>query len=173
MEPKHVQIRGQRVPLHSTGDDRSWSAYQGGDYFQFRRDEATGRWLMSQSAEDRLHNPAHVVGRGVSIQDAADACTITSLRSVGPEGSGYVPSATRGRDFAAGSLDTLVLVLGEAARLGYDDERRNYPQRTGNEIADALGLARWNGLQQLQLRHAYKAGREQIAVERIASGRIE
>jgi hypothetical protein len=169
MEPKNVNIRGQIVPLHRAGHLRWWSAYQGGDYFQFRPDDGTGLWLMSQSAEDRLHDSAHVVGRGISIQDAANDFTIASLRRVEPEGPGYVPDATRGCDFAAGSLDTLVLVLGEAARLGYDDERRNHRRRTANEIADALKLSRWKGLQQLQLCHAYKAGREHFQVERIAS----
>lgn len=82
-----------------------------------------------------------------------------------------MPGATRGCDFAAGSLDTLVLVLGEAARLGYDDERRGHPQRTGNEIADALGWRAGTACSSCKLRHAYKAGREQIAVERIASDR--
>jgi hypothetical protein len=32
---------------------------------------------------------------------------------------------------------------------------------------NTLGLAGWNGLQQLQLRHAYMAGREQVALETI------
>jgi hypothetical protein len=59
-----------------------------------------------------------------------------------------------------------VVVLGEALRLGYDDARQNHPARTAELIADALGLARWNGLQQLQLRHAYMAGREHVATER-------
>jgi hypothetical protein len=120
---------------------------------------------VSQSAEDRLHDPAHVVGSGVSIQDAATDFTVTSHRHA--EGRPYVPTATQGCDFAAASIDVLVLVLGEAMRLGYDDERQGLPRRTANQIGDALGLARWNGLQQLQLCHAYKAGREHLAVERI------
>jgi hypothetical protein len=73
-----------------------------------------------------------------------------------------VPPATRGRDLVIASLDTLVAVIGEAVRLGHDDARSGHAQRTGSAIADVLRLARWNGLQQLQLRHAYTAGRELV-----------
>jgi len=65
------------------------------------------------------------------------------------------------------SIDTLVLVLGEALRLGYHDEHHRHPRRTASQIGDALGLARWNGLQLLQLGHAYMAGRQHRAIERM------
>jgi hypothetical protein len=164
MEPKKVSIRGQLVPLHRAGpvqgDAQALCAYQGGG----------DRWRMSQSAEDRLHDPAHVVGCGASIQDAANEFTEASHCQ--PEGRSYVPTVTQAVDLAAASIDVLVLVLGEAMRLGYHDERHGHPRRTAGQIGDALGLVRWNGLQQLQLCHAYKAGREHLAVERIqATGR--
>ena len=174
MEPKKVHIRGQLVPLHQAGpvqgDAQALCAYQGGDFFEFRRSNAGDRWRMSQSAEDRLHDPAHVVGCGASIQDAANEFTEATHRH--PEDRSYVPTVTQEVDLAAASIDLLVLVLGEAMRLGYHDERHGHPRRTANQIGDALGLARWNGLQQLQLCHAYKAGREHLAIERIqATGR--
>jgi hypothetical protein len=77
------------------------------------------------------------------------------------------PKGTRGCDLTGASLDTLVLVLGEAVRLDYGDARQNHPARIANPIADALCLAHWNDLQQLQLRYAYMAGREHVAAERI------
>jgi hypothetical protein len=165
MEPKKVNIRGQIVPLHRASHLRGFNAYQGGDYFEFRHDDDTDRWLMSQSAEDRLHDPAHVVACGVSVQDAANDFTVTRHRHA--EDRAYVPTATQGCDLATASIDLLVLVLGEVTRLGYLDERQGHPRRTAHQIGDVLGLTRWNGLQQLQLCHAYKAGREHLAVERI------
>lgn len=165
MEPKKVNIRGQIVPLHRASHMQGFCAYQGGDYFEFRRNDAGDRWVMSRSAEDRLHDPAHVVGGGASIQDAANDFAATSHRPA--EGRPYVPTVTQGCDLAAASIDILVLVLGEAMRLGYDDEGQGHPRRTANQIGDALGLVRWNDLQQLQLCHAYKAGREHLAIERI------
>lgn len=165
-EPRRVSIRGQCVHLHRRdGETRRLGTYQGGDYFEFRHDAATGRWLLSRSAEDRLHDPANVVASGISIQDAANDFTVASHRQV--TGCAYVPNLAHGCDMAAASIDTLVLVLGEAVRLGYHDARHHHPPRTANLIGDALGLVRWNGLQQLQLRHAYMAGREQCDIERI------
>jgi hypothetical protein len=161
---KRVNIRGKIVLLHPSPHPRGVCAYQGGDYFEFRQDDA-GRWLMSQSAEDRLHDPAYVVGRGVAIQDAANEFTATSRRHT--EGHPYVPTVTKGCDLAAASIDTLVVVLSEAIRLGYQDARHNHPPRAAGVIGDVLGLKCWNGLQQLQLRHAYMAGREQVALEAI------
>lgn len=169
MAPIRVNIRGQLVPLHRAGHARGFSAYQGGDYFEFHQDGAAGRWLMSQSAEDRLHDPGHVVACGASVQDAANS--FNCIRPQHIPGPPYVATSTRGCDLAAASIDTLVIVLAEALRLGYHDEGHGHPQLTGNEIADSLGLARWNGLQQLQLRHAYKAGREHLAIERIQRAR--
>ena len=165
MEPKKVNIRGQSVPLLCASHLRGFGAYQGGAYFEFRHDDAADRWLMSQSAEDRLHDPAHVVARGVSVQDAADDFTVRSDRHA--KGRAYVPTVTQGCDLATASIDLLVLVLGEVMQLGYHDERQGHPRRTANQIGDALGLTRWNGLQQVQLCHAYKTGREHLAVERI------
>jgi hypothetical protein len=152
------------VPLHRDSHARGFCAYEGGDYFEFRHDDAAGRWRISQSAEDRLHDPAHVVGSGPSIQEAADDFTATSRRA---EARPYVPTVTQSCDLTAGSIDVLVSALGEAVRLGYHDALHNHPERTANLIGDALGLARWYVLQQLPLRHAYMAGREHVAVERI------
>lgn len=165
-EPTSVSIRGQRVRLQRRdGDMRAFFAYQGGDYFEFRQDAAAaGRWLLSQSAEDRLHDPTNVVAHGTSIQGAADAFTLASRRT--PTGPAYVPTVTQGVDMAAGSIDTLVTILSEAVRLGYHDARHHYGSRPAALIADTLGLVHWNGLQQLQLRHAYFAGREQANLER-------
>ena len=165
MEPKKINIRGVVVALHRASHSQGLCAYEGGDYFEFRHDDAADRWLMSQSVEDRLHDPAHVVACGVSVQDAANDFTVTSRRHA--EARAYVPTVTQGCDLATASIDLLVLVLGEVMRLGYLDERQGHPRRTANQIGDALGLARWNGLQQLQLGHAYKTGREHLAVERI------
>jgi hypothetical protein len=161
---KRVNIRGKIVLLHPSPHPRGVCAYQGGDYFEFRQDDA-GQWLVSQSAEDRLHDPAYVVGRGATMQEAAHDFTAASRRRT--EGHPYVPTVTQGCDLAAASIDTLVVVLGEAIRLGYHDARQNHPTRTAGVIGDALGLKGWNGLQQLQLRHAYMAGREQVALEAI------
>lgn len=161
MVPKSVNIRGQIVPLHAASRPHEFSAYQGGDYFEFRQDGATDRWFMSQSAEDRLHDPCHVVACGTSIQNAATDFTISVERATS------TPATTCDCDLSVASIDTLVLVLGEALRLGYHDERHNHPRRTASQIGDALGLARWSGLQQLQLTNAYQAGREHRANERI------
>lgn len=165
MAPKNVNIRGQIVPLYAASHPREFSAYQGGDYFEFRHDGATDRWLMFQSAEDRRHDPGHVVACATSIQDAATDFTITSLRRV--DGAASTPGSTSDCDLSAASIDTLVLVLGEALRLGYHDEHHHHPRRTASQIGDALGLARWNDLQQLQLGHAYMAGRQHRAIERM------
>lgn len=162
MEQTRVSIRGRIVPLHRASHGRWYSAYQGGDYFEFRLAYGADRWLMSQSPENRLHDPAHVVGSGISIQDAANDFTATSLRSSEVP---YPPTVTRGCDLAAASIDTLALALGEAMRLGYYDERHDLPQRAGHQVGDVLGLARWHSLQHLQLRQAYVAGREHYMVE--------
>lgn len=164
MEPKRVNIRGTIVPLHRASHPASWCAYQGGDYFEFRYDGTCNRWLISQSAEDRLHDAAHVVGSGATVHGAVDDFTATSHRHA--EGRPYVPRCTPRSDLTVAPLDTLVLVLGEAVRLGYDDERQNHPPRTALSIADVLDLAHWNNTQLLQLRHAYLAGREHVAIAR-------
>lgn len=161
MEPKRVNIRGAIVPLHRASRPASWCAYQGGDYFEFRFDSISHRWLISQSAEDRLHDSAHVVGSGATVHDAANDFAATSHRHA--NGLPYVARGTQHCDLSAASLDTLVLVLGEAVRLGHDDARQNHPARTADAIADLLGLGRWNGAQLLQLQHAYIAGREHVA----------
>jgi hypothetical protein len=51
-----------------------WDAFQGESYFQFRRDEIGTAWEMSESAQNREHEHEHnnVVGRGETIQDAAN-----------------------------------------------------------------------------------------------------
>jgi hypothetical protein len=165
MEPKRVNIRGTIVPLYRASHPASWCAYQGGDYFEFRYDGTCDRWLISQSAEDRLHDASHVVGSGANVHDAVNDFTATSRRHA--EGRAYVPRCTPRCDLTVASLDTLVLVLGEAVRLGYDDARQSGPTRTALSIADVLDLAHWKSTQLLQLRHAYIAGREHVAVARI------
>jgi len=162
MEPTRVSIRRQLVPLYRDSRRWHWFAYQGGDYFEFRFDGICHRWLISQSAEDRLHNAAHVVGSGATIHEAANNFTCTSERHA--QGRPYTAVGLELCDLTVVSLDTLLLVLGEASRLGYDDARQNHPTRTANAIADTLELAHCNGAQLLQLQHAYMAGREHLAI---------
>lgn len=45
------------------------------------------------------------------------------------------------------------------------DGRAGHAARRGNAIADFFGLARWTGLQQLQLRTAYMIGRQHAVAE--------
>ena len=160
-DPLIIGIRGQRVPLTPARFIRGWLAYQGGDYFEFRMDG--DRWELSQSSEWDYHDPANVVGRGATLQSAADDFARSVTRSTDTRRAG--PSLTRGRDLVAAPIDAVVIILGAATRLGYDDGRAGHRPRRGNAIAGALGLACWNGLQQLQLREAYLAGRQHAEIE--------
>jgi hypothetical protein len=163
LEDRMIELRGQRVALTPGSYLRGWIAYQGGDYFEFRPDGAGG-WLLSQSAEWDCHDPSHVVGRGATMQAAAEdfARSVTRRTSPRPD----APSATRRRELVTASIDDLVSELGAAMRLGYDDGRAGLAPRTGNAVAYALGLSRWSGLQQLQLRQAYVTGRQHGVSER-------
>lgn len=71
METVMIEIRGQRVRVTQASHMRWWSFYQGGEYFEFRPDGAGG-WLLSQCAEWDCHDPSHVVGRGATLQAAAE-----------------------------------------------------------------------------------------------------
>lgn len=163
VDSRMIEIRGQRVRVAQASHQRSWSVYQGGEYFEFRPDGAGGL-LLSQSAEWDCHDPAHVVGRGPTLQAAAEDFSRSVTRRTGPRAGS--PRAARRRDLASASIDHLVSVLGAATRLGYDDGHAGTAARTGNAIAYALGLASWTGLQQLQLRHAYVTGRQHGVSER-------
>src|SRR5262249_27525681 len=105
-------------------------------------------------------DPAHVVGRGPTLQAAAEDFSRSVTRRTGS------PRAARRRDLASASIDHLVSVLGAATRLGYDDGHAGTAARTRHAIAYALGLASWTGLQQLQLRQAYVTGRQHGVSER-------
>lgn len=164
METLMIEIRGQRVRVTQASHMRWWSFYQGGEYFEFRSDGASG-WLLSQCAEWDCHDPSYVVGRGATLQAAAEDYSRSVTRRTGPRPG--APSATRRRDLAVASIDDLVSVLGAATRLGYDDGRAGTSARTGNAIAYALALATWTGLQQMQLRQAYMTGREHGVSERL------
>lgn len=165
METLMIEVRGQRVRVTQASHMRWWSFYQGGEYFEFRPDGAGG-WLLSQCAEWDCHDPSHVVGRGATLQAAAEdfSHSRSVTRRTGPRPA--APSVTRRRDLAVASIDDLVSVLGAATRLGYDDGRTGTAARTGNAIAYALALATWTGLQQMQLRQAYMTGREHGVSER-------
>jgi hypothetical protein len=158
-----IDLRGQRVALTSVSYLRGRIAYQGGDYFEFRPDGAGG-WMLSQSAEWDCHDPPHVVGRGATLQAAAEDFARSVTRRTGPRPD--APAATRRRDLVAASIDDLVSVLGAATLLGYDDGCTGLTARTGNAIAYALGLSCWSGLHQLQLRQAYLTGRQHRVSER-------
>ena len=162
MDHPFIEIRGQRVLLTPARFIRAWLAYQGGDYFEFRVDG--DRWELSQSSEWDYHDPANIVGRGVTLQSAADDFARSVTRSTDARSS--APSVTRGCDLVAAPLDAVVAILGAATRLGYNDGRAGHRPRRGNAIAGVLGLACWNGLQQLQLREAYIAGRQHAEIER-------
>jgi hypothetical protein len=157
-----IELRGQRVPLTAAPTVRGWLAYQGGDYFEFR---CSGeRWQLSQSAEWDYHNCANVVGRGATLSAAAADFARSITRSTHARSG--APAATRGRDLVTAPIEVLMTALGVATRLGYDDGRAGNAARRGNAIALAIGLACWSGLQQLQLREAYLAGRQHAATER-------
>jgi len=163
MKDLRIDLRGQCVELTAVSYLRGWIAYQGADYFEFRPD-GTGGWLLSQSEEWDYHDPLHVVGRGATLQAAAEDFAHSITRQLGTRSG--PPSATRGRDLVAASIDDLLPVLGAATRLGYRDGGAGLAARTGNAIASVLGLASWSGLQQMQLRQAYMAGRQHGVSER-------
>jgi hypothetical protein len=167
VEAPMIEIRGERLPLTRGSHIRGWFVYQGGDYFEFREDGAE-RWQLSQSSEWDFHDPSHVVGRGTTLQAAAEdfGRSITSRIDRRPN----TPRATSGGDLVSASLGLLIAVVSEATRLGYDDGSAGAAIRRGNGIAEALGLARWTGLQQLQLRHAYLIGRQHAVAERKRQG---
>jgi hypothetical protein len=162
MDHPIIEIRGQRVPLTPGRFIRAWLAYQGGDYFEFRVDG--DRWELSQSSEWDYHDASNVVGRGPTLQSAADDFARSVTRSTNARPGG--PSVTHGCDLVAAPLDVLVTILGAATRLGHTDGRAGNRPRRGTGIAIALGLACWNGQQQLQLREAYIAGRQHAEIER-------
>ena len=163
MKDLTIELRGQRLTLTPVSYMRGWIAYQGGDYFEFRAD-GTGGWKLSQSAEWDFHDPAHIVGQGATLQGAAEDFARSITRCTGPRSDAR--AATRRRDLVHASIEDLISVLGAAARLGYDDGCAGMTARTGNTIADALGLSRWSGLHQLQLRQAYVTGRQLSISER-------
>lgn len=72
MAHKTVTIRGEGVRLRWVTEIRGWDALQGDSYFQFRRDEIGTGWEISMSGPDRVHDSKNVVGRGETIQDAAN-----------------------------------------------------------------------------------------------------
>lgn len=72
MPHKAVAIRGEAARLRRVTEINGWDAFQGDSYFQFRRDEHDTGWEMSQSVPDQVHNSSNIVGRGASIQDAAN-----------------------------------------------------------------------------------------------------
>jgi hypothetical protein len=167
METPTIEIRGERVPLTRGSHIRGWLVYQGGDYFEFR-EVGPSHWLLSQSAEWDYHDSSNIVGRGATLQATAEDFARSVTRRAGLRPG--APSTTRGRDLVAASIDALVSALGAAARLGYEDGCAGHATRRGNAIADALGLALWTGLQQLQLRHAYIVGRQHAVAERKRRG---
>ena len=162
-----IEIHGERVPLNRGSHVRGWFVYQGGDYFEFRL-HGGDRWQLSQSSEWDCHDPSHVAGQGVTLQAAAEdfGRSITCRIDRRPN----TPHATGGCDLPGASLGLLIAVVSEATRLGYDDGHVGAAIRRGNGIAEALGLARWTGLQQLQLRHAYLIGRQHAVAERKRKG---
>ena len=167
MEAQMIEIRGERVPLTRGSHIRGWFVYQGGDYFEFREDGAE-RWQLSQSSEWDFHDPSHVVGRGATLQAAAEDFARSITRGFARRPS--TPHVTSGCDLVSASLGLLITVVSEATRLGYDDGRAGAAIRRGNAIAEALGLTRWTGLQQLQLRHAYLIGRQHAVAEHKCQG---
>lgn len=166
MEAQMIEIRGERVPLTAGSHIRGWFVYQGGDYFEFRADGAD-RWQLSQSSEWDYHDPSHVVGQGTTLQAAAEDFGHSITRGIDRRPN--TPHATSGCDLVGAALGLLIAVVSEATRLGYDDGRAGAAVRRGNAVADALGLARWTGLQQLQLHHAYRIGRQHAVAERKCS----
>jgi hypothetical protein len=167
MEAQMIEIRGERVPLTRGSHIRGWFVHQGGDYFEFREDGAD-RWQLSQSSEWDYHDPSHVVGQGVTLQAAAEDFGRSITRGIDRRSN--TPHTTSGCDLVGASLGLLIAVVSEATRLGYDDGRAGAAIRRGNGIAEALGLAYWTGLQQLQLRHAYVIGRQHAVAERKRKG---
>ena len=163
MEAQMIEIRGERVALTRGSHIRGWFVYQGGDYFEFREDSAD-HWQLSQSPEWDFHDPSHVVGQGATLQAAAEDFARSVTR--GLDRRPNTLRETSGGDLMEAPVDLLVTVIGHATRLGYHDGRTGAALRRGNGIADALGLARWTGLQQLQLRHAYMIGRQHAVAER-------
>jgi hypothetical protein len=167
MEAQMIEIRGERVPLTRGSHIRGWFVYQGGDYFEFREDGAE-RWQLSQSSEWDFLDPSHVVGRGATLQAAAEDFSRAITRRIDRRPS--TPRATSGCDLVSAPVGLLLAVVSEATRLGYDDGCTGAAARRGNGIAEMLGLARWTGLQQLQLRQAYVIGRHHAVAERKRKG---
>jgi hypothetical protein len=139
VDSRMIEIRGQRVRVAQASHERWWSVSQGGEYFEFRPDGAGG-WLLSQSAEWDCHDPAHVVGRGMTLQAAAEDFSHTVTRRTSPRPD--APRATRRRDLAIASIEDLVSALGAATRLGYDDGRAGSAVRTGNATPRGSSPAR-------------------------------
>lgn len=102
VESRMIEIRGQRVRAAQASHQGWWSVYQGGEYFEFRPGGAGG-WLLSQSAEWDCHDPSHVVGRGATLQAAAEDFSRSVLRRPG-ERSG-APRCRRRRELAVASID--------------------------------------------------------------------
>jgi hypothetical protein len=99
MKDLMIDLRGQRVALTPVSYLRGWIAYQGGDYFEFRPDGAGG-WMLSQSAEWDCHDPSHVVGRGATLQAAAEDFARSVTRRTGPptgRAGSDAPPRSRGR----------------------------------------------------------------------------